>query len=458
MSNDRLPTGKIQRAARFLQTGVSMGTKYVQHKASKAVGLRPDDDRMYERVATDFLNGMVALRGTGLKVAQMLSMSSNEDLPEPIKRVLARAQHSVPPMSGPMVVRAFTSSIGQAPDKVFDTFSTTATRAASLGQVHQATKDGTRLAVKIQYPGVGDSVSTDMVMVKQLLRTAIAALPKRIVPFEFKELDPYFKEIEARLMEEVDYRIELENSRFFAGQCSHLPGIHFPRYYPEYSSNRVITMEWMDGQHQKEFLSTNPPLEVRQKAAQNLWDYYEYQFHVLRKLNSDTHPGNFLFRPDGSIVVLDFGSVKEVSPSIYADYTYLTRPDCFEDPARVQEVFRSLDILRATDSPDTVRFLMEVFQELMQLIAQPYHLGRFNFQNPEWFEAIHTSGERLEELREPRGHKDLLFINRSYYGLHALLRDFDAEIDTTPWYLTPGQPHPRLADVVPPVALCTDTV
>jgi predicted unusual protein kinase regulating ubiquinone biosynthesis (AarF/ABC1/UbiB family) len=417
-----------------------MGSTYVGHRVRDAVGAKTDVLAVQERVAQQFLSGMIQLRGTALKVAQMLSMSE-EGLPDGMKKVLSQAQHSVPPMSAPLVRKVFSTSIGKSPEDVFDKFSSTALRAASLGQVHEAWLDGKRLAVKIQYPGVADSVKSDIQMVRSLARTAISAMPRSVADFNPDAIDPYLKEIEARLMEETDYRIELANSQAFAALCANQPGVVFPQYYPELSSSRVITMEWLDGVHLQEFLAAKPDEELRGKVAQNLWDYYEFQLHTLHRLNTDTHPGNFLLRPDGSIGLLDFGNTKTVSEELYQDFSALTKPDFFKDKDAVRAVFIRLDILRESDTKEIADMIFGIFEQMLQMIAQPYFLGKFNFNNPEWYQKILLKGQEMKDLKEPRGNKDMMFVNRSFFGLYSILRQLDVEIDTFPAYAkTPKTP------------------
>ncbi|MFO0486546.1 MAG: AarF/UbiB family protein, partial [Sphingobacteriia bacterium] len=137
MSKDKVPTGKIERAGRFLRTGAKVGANYVTHYGKKALLQNPSRDELQAANAEDMLAEFTQLRGTALKVAQMLSMD-NINFSESFTGVLQQAQYSVPPMSAPMAVKAFTHSMGQAPDRVFDHFNPTALKAASMGQVHEA--------------------------------------------------------------------------------------------------------------------------------------------------------------------------------------------------------------------------------------------------------------------------------------------------------------------------------
>ena len=176
---------------------------------------------------------------------------------------------------------------GANPELVFDTFAAQSKNAASIGQVHQATKDGKKLAVKIQYPGVADSISSDLRIVKPI------AL--KMFNLKGKDTDKYFNEVENKLLEETDYQLELEQSQWIADQCKRIPCLRFPAYYPEYSSDKILTMDWMEGLHISEYMSAKQQdQEMNHLLGQTLWDFYMFQIHHLKKVHADPHPGNFL--------------------------------------------------------------------------------------------------------------------------------------------------------------------
>src|SRR5690606_3794170 len=139
----------------------------------------------------------------------------------------------------------FKNYFGKFPSEIYDEFNAQSVNAASIGQVHRAKKDGKELAVKIQYPGVADSVSSDLALVKPI---AI-----RMFNLQGKDSDRYFKEVENKLLEETDYILEVEQSIEVSEKCAHINHLKFPIYYPELSSDRIITMDWMHGKHLSEF-------------------------------------------------------------------------------------------------------------------------------------------------------------------------------------------------------------
>jgi predicted unusual protein kinase regulating ubiquinone biosynthesis (AarF/ABC1/UbiB family) len=295
--------------------------------------------------------------------------------------------------------------------------------------VHQATKDGKKLAVKIQYPGVADSVRADLKMVKPFA--------VRLMNLNERDIDKYMEEVETKLLEETDYRLELRRSREISQACAHLTGLKFSHYYPEYSSDRVLTMDWMEGRHLDEFLKTNPTQQVRDKIGQALWDFYDYQVHTLRTVHADPHPGNFLMQPDGSLGIIDFGCVKEIPKNYYVNYFTLINPDILSDEGLTEKTFFGLEFLHESDSSAERKFYVDLFREMIVLLGKPFHEEVFDFGDQAYFDGVFDYADRLtkmKELRESkvaRGSKDALYINRTYYGLYAMLNQLQARVRTS---------------------------
>ncbi|MTI28611.1 ABC1 kinase family protein, partial [Fulvivirga kasyanovii] len=307
----RIPTSKVERASRFIRTGAKVGGNYIKHYSKKLLNPDHTRDELDADNAEDIYESLSELKGSALKVAQMLSMDKNV-LPTAYQDKFSLSQYSAPPLSYPLVVKTFQTYLGKGPDKIFDSFSKNAVNAASIGQVHQAELDGKKLAVKIQYPGVSDSISSDLRMVRP-----IAA---QMFNISKKELDLFMGEVESKLLEETDYKLEVRRSMELSEHCSHLEHVVFPQYYPELSGDRIIVMDWLDGLHLKDWLAQNPSQEERDKVGQALWNFYDYQMHTLKQVHADPHPGNFIITPAGELGIIDFGCVKVIPEKFYQPY------------------------------------------------------------------------------------------------------------------------------------------
>ncbi len=429
-----IPVSKVQRAAKFISTGAKVGGNYVKHYAKKMVNPSMNKDELHQNNASDIYNSLSQLKGSALKVAQMMSMDKNL-LPRAYQDKFTMAQYSAPPLSYPLVVKTFQKYFQQTPEQLFDTFTRSAVNAASIGQVHQATKGGKTLAIKIQYPGIADSVSSDLSLVRPF------AL--RLLNMNEKELDHYMGEVEERLLEETDYNLEIARSREISEACAHIPNIRFPKYYDALSSEQIITMDWIEGKHIKEWMDTNPSQEARNKVGQALWDFYHHQVHNLNQVHADPHPGNFIIQEDGTLGIIDFGCVKVIPKDFYTGYFSLIKRDLLINEAELNQIFYDLEFISDKDTDVEKAFFSAIFSEMIALLGTPFHVEKFDFSDNDFFNQIFQLGDRIandkmfRKSNQARGSRHGLYVNRTYFGIYNLLNQLQAEVVTTkPAWLT----------------------
>lgn len=424
---DKIPVGKVARASKFAKASIKVGGNYLKHYSKKLINPDLTKDELHKENAEDVYEALSTLKGSALKMAQMMSMDKNL-LPKAYTNKFAMSQYSAPPLSGPLVLKTFKSSLGKSPFEIFDSFNTEASNAASIGQVHQGIKNGKKLAIKIQYPGVADSISSDLKMARPL---AVSLLN-----LNDADIDRYFEEVEGKLLEEADYHLELKRSIELTKACSHIPNLYFPEYYPEFSSDRIITMDWIDGLHLKEFLETNPSQEVRDSIGQALWDFYHFQIHELRAVHADPHPGNFLFSEDGKLGILDFGCVKEIPDHFYQNYFALINPSIWDNQDKMELIFRELEFILPEDSPELQKFFSNLFKDMVSILGRPFGADSFDFGQDDYVDEVYNFFEyvaKVDELKKAnaaRGSRHGLYINRTYFGLYTLLNDLKARVKT----------------------------
>jgi predicted unusual protein kinase regulating ubiquinone biosynthesis (AarF/ABC1/UbiB family) len=423
---ESIVSSKLGRAAKLVGTGAKIGTNYLKYYAKKSITGKEDKEELHLSNAEDIYDSLSNLKGSALKVAQMLSMDKNL-LPRAYTQKFAMSQYSAPPMSGPLVMKAFKNATGKYPNELFDTFDTKSLAAASIGQVHLATKEGKKLAVKIQYPGVSDSIQSDLKLVKPVAN-AMFGLSE-------KEMKKYFEEVEEKLMEETRYELELKRGQEIAKACSHIQGVHFPQYYSEWSSNKVLVMDYLEGDHLKEFLDKQPSQEIKNKIAQALWDFYEFQLHEMKAIHADPHPGNFLFNDEASVGVIDFGCIKEVPTDFYYQYFPLLIPEVQKNPELINRLLTDIEIIFPQDNQEVKDELTTAFIKMTELLSRPFNHKEFHFTQ-EFLDEIYATGEEIYKLPEvkkptqPRGSKHAIYINRTYFGIYSMLADLNATIRT----------------------------
>jgi len=424
----RIPLGKVQRAGKFISTGAKVGANYLKHYGKKMVNKDVSVAELHEDNANDIYNSLSQLKGSALKVAQMLSMDQSV-LPTAYQKQFAMAQYSAPPLSFPLVVRTFQRSFNKGPNEIFESFSTSATNAASIGQVHKARLNDRDLAVKVQYPGVARSIESDLAMVKPI------AL--RMFNLKAADFDEYIDEVKSRLLEEVDYNLELDRSISLSELCSHIPNLVFPKYYPDLSSEKILTMDWVEGQPLGEVLKQKSlTAEEANRLGQAMWDFYHFQIHTLRTLHADPHPGNFIVTTDRMLGIIDFGCVKVIPDEFYDTYFQLLDNGVLEDNDRLDLLFNQLNFIYPDDTPSEQRFFRNIFIEMLDLLGKPFQNENFDFSDKAYFKQVYDLTTKLSNMPEirnsnkVRGAKDALYINRTYFGLYSLLHEMGASVET----------------------------
>ena len=420
-----IPITKIQRASKLVQTGAKVGVNYLKYYGDKMVNSEADaKGRLDESNATDIYDSLKDLKGSALKLAQMLSMERNI-LPQAYVDKFSLSQFSVPPLSAPLVMKTFKKSLGKFPNEIFDSFNSEAENAASIGQVHRASKDGKSLAIKIQYPGVADSILSDLAMVKPI------AMKMFNIKGEHSEV--YFKEVEGKLLEETNYQLEIVQSKEVVAACNHIPNLKFPNYYEDLSSRQIITMDWMEGLHLSEFTAINSDQDLANTLGQALWDFYLYQIHALKKVHADPHPGNFLVSPEGHLIAIDFGCMKTIPEDFYIPYFQLFDLDVLEDAALFKMKLLELEILRKEDTSEEVDFFTDMFHDVLSFFTQPFREETFDFSDPSFFDKISAIGERYfkstrsSKMNANRGSRHFIYMNRAFFGLFNLMFDLKAK-------------------------------
>src|SRR5260370_35827473 len=219
---------------------------------------------------------------------------------------MATLQMSAPGMHPSLVRVQVKRSLGREPEEIFKSFTPDPFAAASLGQVHRAvTRDGKRVGVKIQSLGIRQTIENDFRLVRAVSKPAQASghIPKAAID-----------EVEQQILAETDYRREAENVEFFAKQLAPLSFVRVPRVFPEYSSDKVLTMSLMTGRHLDDFLAQRPSQKLRDQLGTNLFDLFYFQVLKVEALHADPHWGNSSFYDEPIIRLFQFAYAKYLQP------------------------------------------------------------------------------------------------------------------------------------------------
>ena len=307
------PEGPTRRALRMAALTAGVTGSYVGYLAQRAF-LGPDARQqklkaVHTRAARKMTSEMLTLRGPAMKLGQTLSLQAGM-LPEEMLSELATLQMSAPGMHPTLARAQFRAALGKTPEELFKSFAPEPFAAASLGQVHRAvTRDGERIAVKIQYPGIRDAVANDFRWFRTVSKGAQLT---RHIP------GPTLTELEEQILAETDYGREADNLEHFRKRLAPLAFVSVPRVYRKYSADGVLTMELLPGVHLDEFLSSRPPQRLRDLVGARLVELYYFQLLEVEAFHADPHWGNYLFGKDATIGLVDFGCVKYLDPRFVA--------------------------------------------------------------------------------------------------------------------------------------------
>ena len=450
----RGPSGPVvaSRTARNLEAArlaSSVGAGVAVNRARKvfASAQRREelDEALSMRTAEQVVESLGGMKGALMKVGQMASYL-DDGLPEPLRDALASLQAGAPPMSGELAAQCVERELGRQPDDLFLEWDPVPLAAASIGQVHRALcvdpVDGTEkaVAVKVQYPGVDEAITSDL---------ANADLLGNVLRMMFRGLDPVplVEEIRERVVEELDYVREAANQRLFAGLYRDHPFIRVPAVVDAFSSRRVLTTELATGARFDELLTW--PQEEKDLASEAIYRFVFRSLYRFHAFNGDPHPGNYLFEPGGRVTFLDFGLVKHFQPDELAVFEQMIDAAVLRpDPARFRAVVEDVGLLRrgAPISTEDANRYFEAFYAIVRdrepnTITSAYASALVR-------RVFDTDSTIAQHSTLPRS---FVIIQRINLGLYSILARLHAtaswrSIAEELWPMTSGPPSTPLGE------------
>jgi predicted unusual protein kinase regulating ubiquinone biosynthesis (AarF/ABC1/UbiB family) len=417
-----------RRAARMAAMSAGVAGSYLGYLMQRAFLDEPARDTKlratHTRAARRVRNEMQSLKGPAMKLGQLLSMQAGV-VPDEAIAELASLQMEAPGMHASLVRATFRGSMRTNPEDVFAEFELEPFAAASLGQVHRAvTRAGERVAVKIQYPGIRDAVAADFTWFRTLSKPV--------------QLSRYFPpdalaELERQIVAETDYEREADSIEFFSEQLRSLSGVAVPRVFREYSSDRVLTMSMMPGQHLARYLASRPSQKVRDALGEKLFELFYYQVLHVGAFHADPHWGNYLFQSDGRIGLVDFGCVKTLTPAFVADLRALYLYPGARDSAHFHELLKKRYALFGAKLAAPARRALAAFSETFYRRVYPPEPEKFgiafDFGDAAFLRDYMRASSAL--LRSKGILPEYLFLARAEMGLYHTLHQLRARVHTS---------------------------
>jgi len=413
-----LTTGRTRRALKVGTLTTQVGGSYLLNALKRP--FQSEDRQKQETLDTHLRNALLIverskeLKGAFMKLLQMLSMRHDLFPPE-VLEIFSVTQSQVPPMPYAMIRRQVEKELGKPPEKLFASFEQEAFAAASLGQVHRATlHSGETVAVKIQYPGVDETVGQDLKNVKALLQTFTVI--GRDVLRQKIDSDELYQELEERLGEELDYEHEARNLELFRKMFADDDEVVIPSCHTDLTSRRVITLSFVEGYPLSEFLLPHVDQDLKDWVAIKYFRVLWRQIFEFGTLHTDPHPGNYLVTFHPRLAMLDFGSIRIFPEEIRAAYLKLARALLDHDHAEAARQCVVLDYIDRDDDP----------APMLETILDPV-LEDVGDYDPRHYDSVERGMKVATIALEKRvfkapGHR--VFFLRALIGLDSYLQQF----------------------------------
>jgi len=372
--------------------------------------------------------GFGRLKGAFMKAGQMLSIDASDLLPPEALEILSKLQGQADPIDFAIMREVLERELGPERLSSISELDETAVASASIGQVYRARAFGEPVAIKVQYPGISESIDADVDLLEKLGASWLALSRRKI------DASGTFEELRTMLKLEADYTRE----RYYLGRFGELlrsdPRFDVPRSFPSLCTPRVLTMSWADGESLNDWIRSQPAREERSFFARTALDLYCLEFFTWGVVQTDPNFGNFLVRAEErQLVLLDFGASVEYDDDFRTRYVELLRAVARGDRRQIAARGVGLELIDERESAET----KDLFVDMLLNSAEPFERSAqpFNFRNADYAARSSDSVRRfVSSLVFSPPPRRLIFLHRKLGGLFQLLKRLDIELDLAPYW------------------------
>ena len=428
MSRKTPPASRVpqSRLGRLAQLGLAAGELAVGGAIQGLRRLGQGDasaPRFSVTTVRRLVDRLAHLRGAAMKIGQLISLEAEGLLPPELVIALETLRSQAAPMPLEQLRRALGRAYGSGWERRFAQFDEVPVASASIGQVHRArTVDGRDLALKVQYPGVARSIASDVDNVATLLRIA------QVLPLDI-DVEDIAREAKRQLAQEADYLAESGFLERYARLVADEPQIVVPRVHWDYTTARVMAMDYMDGEP-LDSLSSSTPQKQRDNLGALLQKLMFRELFEFRVMQTDPNFANYLVQPDtGRLVLLDFGATQEFSPDYSERFRNITSAIVAGDRAGVEREARGIGYIAEGATQEVVTAALEMFE----LVCEPLRTtGAYDYGASDLPRRARELGIDLAFkrglLRMPPSHT--MFLHRKLVGVFLLLARLGARVPT----------------------------
>lgn len=436
------PTGIFSRSKELISLAASIGAKELGGRFTDVLGDSPIKKLSLQLdQARVVMESLGRLKGAAMKVGQLLSMEARDFFPPEVTEVLSQLQSQAPPVEYESIEKILLAELGEQRLNELEQVSRLPIAAASIGQVHKARWRGQDIVVKIQYPGIAESIPSDLQILKSLTSVLLPLARKNI------DTDALFAELESVLIQETDYLQEaiflksykdvvVYLNAMYTSECGATP-FSVPDVLEDISSKKVLAMTFEEGLHVDDFLRTYPTQELRNIYGQMILDLYIAEFFKFGRVQTDPNFSNFIFKPapvlrQSRLIVVDFGATRLFTDDFIQKYRSLFFSILSGDQKAAFEKSVDMKFLSSQESPEC----QEAFWEMLRQSAEPFseHRQPFEFGDVDYVSRARKVALKFTGLirYSPPPH-ELIFLHRKLGGVFQLLKTLEAKIDLRPY-------------------------
>lgn len=424
MSDDSKRFGATTPGKRFMKLAgmsASIAGNFAKNRVKGMMGTLTEEERLHEReqlfmqVGEQIANTLGEMKGAVMKVGQIASQFKDV-FPKEIADALVKLQQQSPPMPFGVIEQQIIRELGKKPSDIFAEIDSKPFAAASIGQVHRArTIEGDDVVVKVQYPGVDACVESDLKHLRMALKLA------GVLRVDKAMLDEVFGEIRRSLHDELDYVQEAENVRVFAAFHAGDPKIIVPRVFENYTSKRVLTLAYEPGDHISQVAAPLYSQDTINELGHRLFNAIGAQIFELNAVHCDPHPGNFAFRPDGAMIIYDYGCIKKIKPEIVESFRKTTQASLAGDFQALEKALIEMGVRNTENAPHIDRDFYEPWTTILMkaFSEQPY-----DFRDSKLHEEIVARARKsLKYWDAFQPSADTMLVNRAIGGHYWTMKE-----------------------------------
>ena len=368
-------------------------------------------------------NQLAKLRGAAMKIGQLISMDTGDFLPPDLSLIMARLRENADSMPPKQLKKVLNAEWPKNWLNDFESFDVHPIAAASIGQVHRAQlKDGRKLAIKVQYPGVKESIDSDIENAAVLIKLS-GLLPNGFV------LEPYLNEAKQQLHMETDYIVEAHNLKKFDSLLGGSQKFIIPKVYNNWSTPNILAMDYLEGISIEDSVSL-PQLE-RNKIGQNLIDLTLSELFIFGVMQTDPNFANYRYQLDSQkIALLDFGATRDISLKTMELYRRLLCAGLSFDDTTLMEIAQEIGFFDATTSINQRKTILG----MMQLIFEALNAkGQISFGDHAIPKQLQVEAFELikDQFTPPPLPIEVLLMQRKFGGIFLLCAHIGAFVDIT---------------------------